>query len=134
MRFSRSSNPLRNQRKSLLSTAAEGLRQDAATPWAGAGFSSAADKGAARTIPDGKLIHSPGTRETECAREHWVSPTEYKPSVSGNNQLSVKETRRGAHARATVTFFRTLRIEHRRVQKVLLPARQNQGERLLVLQ
>lgn len=60
----------------------------------------------------------PGTRETECAREHRVSPTEYKPSVSGNKQLSVKETRRSAHARAAVTFFRTLRIEHRRVQRL----------------
>lgn len=103
----------------MLSTAAEGLRQDAATRWAGAGFSSAADKGAARPIPDGKLIHSPERgRLTERAREHRVSPTEYKASVSGNNQLSVKETRRAVHARAAVTFFRTLRIERGRVQKL----------------
>lgn len=77
----------------------------------------AADKGAAPTFPDGKLIHSRNEGEGMCLGAllltHWIQAL-----VSGNNQLSVKETRRDAHARAAVTFFRTLRIEPRRVQRL----------------
>lgn len=117
MRFSRSANPLRNQKRSVLSAAAAGLRQSAATRWAGAGFNSADDKGAALTIPDGKAdsFIAPDQQRFNVPGSTWGSPTEYKLFMSCNDQLSVRESRRGIHARAVFTSFRELRIERGRV-------------------
>lgn len=131
--FSHSWNPLRKQRKSLLSTAAEGLRQDAATRWAGAGFSSAADKGAARPIPDGKLIHSRNEGDWMCpgapGLTHWIQA----PRV--RQQPAVREgDKEGCTCKSCCHILQNTKNREQQSPKALVPDRQNQGERLLVLQ
>lgn len=80
----------------LFSPAAAGLRQSAATRWAGAGFNSAEDKRGCAEHPRWQA-HSfipPDQRRFNVPRSTRVSPTEYKLFVSCNNQLSVQESRR----------------------------------------